>query len=88
MLSAYLSIMAGAIETVFSVVEGHEQLSMALYGIALMAIVDITGMLFVWQNGDSSSSERSTLQKMQEARYSYTIGALMMVLGLFLVADR
>lgn len=91
-LSAYLSIIAGLYETIFSLVAGHADLSMSLYGIALMAVVDITGsalVLLIWQTSDiGGTTERSTQLKLQEARYSYVIGALMMFLGLFLVADR
>ena len=86
--SAYLSIFAGIIEAFFSTILGHAELSMSLYGIALMAIVDITGsvlVLMIWQKYDS---DRNKEKKILEARYSYIIGVLMMILGLFLVADR
>ncbi len=89
--SAYLSIIAGVIEAIFSLITGHAELSMSLYGIALMAIVDITGsslVLFIWQFSMSDSTDVTTRHKIQEARYSYIIGALMMILGLFLVLDR
>lgn len=86
--SAYVSIFAGLIEAFFSVMLGHAELSMSLYGIALMAIVDITGsvlVLMVWQKYDNDKNKE---KKILEARYSYIIGVLMMILGLFLVADR
>lgn len=85
--SAYVSIFAGVIEAFFSVILGHAELSMSLYGIALMAIVDITGsvlVLLIWQSPDDRNREKKIL----EARYTYIIGVLMMILGLFLVADR
>lgn len=85
--SAYVSIFAGIIEAFFSIVLGHAELSMSLYGIALMAIVDVTSsvlVLFIWQD----SGERNKEKKILESRYSYIIGVLMMVLGLFLVGDR
>ena len=47
-LSAYLSIVAGLVETVISLMDGMEEISMSLYGIALMAFVDITGSSFIF----------------------------------------
>lgn len=86
--SAYVSIFAGLIEAFFSIILGHAELSMSLYGIALMAIVDVTGSILVlkiWQKYDCDNNRE---KKILEARYSYIIGVLMMILGLFLVSDR
>lgn len=89
-LSAYLSIIAGLIEAGLSLYSGHAEISMSLYGIALMAIVDITGSVLVlkmWQCG-SISDERLISERRQEMYYSIVIGTLMVVLGFFLIVDR
>jgi hypothetical protein len=60
---------------------------MSLYGIALMAIVDVTGsvlVLMMWQCG---SNDRKFSERIREMRYSIFIGAMMVLLGLFLVID-
>ena len=73
-------------------IAGHTDISMSLYGIAIMAIVDITGSILVlifWQGNDQSpSTERESPEKIRELQYSYVIGALMMLLGIFLILDR
>lgn len=89
-LSAYLSIIAGIIEAVLAVLSGREEISMSLYGIALVAVVDVTGSLLVlkmWQCR-SSSGERLLPERLMEMNYSIVIGVLMTVLGTFLIADR
>ena len=86
-LSAYLSILAGAIEAGLSLWYGHSEISMSLYSIALMAFVDITGsvlVLFMWQR---SSKERLVSDRLQELSYSMAIGVLMIFLGIFLMVD-
>lgn len=88
-VSAYLSMIAGAIEAVMSIISGHEEISMSMYGIALMAIVDFAGSILVlqlWQcrgNGE----ERLIEERINECNYSMTIGVLMMSLGMFLTTD-
>lgn len=73
-------------------IAGHADISMSLYGIAIMAIVDITGSILVlifWQgNGSSTGSERESPEKIRELQFSYVIGSLMMLLGIFLILDR
>ena len=73
-------------------IAGHTDISMSLYGIAIMAIVDITGSILVlifWQgNEQTSSTERDSPEKIRELQYSYVIGSLMMLLGIFLILDR
>lgn len=86
-LSAYLSIAAGIVEASLSILAGHQEISMSLYGIALMAIVDVTGsvlVLMMWQCG---SLERKYTERIREMRYSIFIGIMMLLLGCFLVAD-
>lgn len=70
-------------------IAGHADISMSLYGIAIMAIVDITGSILVlifWQGNDTTV--RGLTQTVRELQYSYIIGALMMLLGIFLILDR
>ena len=89
-ISAYLSIIAGLVEAALSLTAGHAEISMSLYGIALMAIVDITGSVLVlrmWQNS-GAPEDRLISQRLQEMQYSITIGVMMIVLGCFLIADR
>jgi hypothetical protein len=45
--SAYLSIVAGIVEAVMSMMAGSEEDSLSLYGVALMAFVDIAGTFLV-----------------------------------------
>lgn len=71
---------------------GHEDISMSLYGIAIMAIVDITGsiLVLIFFQGSSSSDtpDRDLPMKIREVQYTYIIGSLMMLLGIFLILDR
>jgi len=72
-------------------IAGHADISMSLYGIAIMAVVDITGSILVlifWQGSSDIEGERGLPQKIREVQYSYIIGALMMLLGIFLIVDR
>lgn len=90
-LSAYLSIAAGVIEAVLSMLSGHKETSMSLYGIALMAFVDVTGSILVLQLWQCSSTnyagERLASERRKEMNYSIIIGSLMIFLGFFLIAD-
>lgn len=90
--SAYLSILAGIVEAVLSSMAGHEEVSMSLYGIALMAFVDITGSVLVlslWQCSRAVyGTERPKSERFKEMHYSIIIGYLMVALGIFLMADR
>eukprot|EP01036_Dinobryon_divergens_P033474 gene33474-43260_t len=56
-----------------------------------MAIVDITGSILVlifWQgNGSSAGTDRESPDKIRELQFSYVIGSLMMLLGIFLILD-
>lgn len=89
-ISAYLSIIAGLVEAVLSLLAGHAEISMSLYGIALMAIVDITGSVLVlkmWQS-DTKPEDRLKSDRIKEMEYSISIGVLMIILGTFLSIDR
>jgi divalent metal cation (Fe/Co/Zn/Cd) transporter len=89
-VSAYLSIVAGLVEASLSILAGHAELSMSLYGIALMAFVDITGsllVLYTWQFSEAKA-ERKLQDRIREMRMSRGIGIMMIILGLFLIADR
>eukprot|EP01035_Chromulina_nebulosa_P019997 gene19997-25969_t len=83
---------AGIIEAILSTVAGHEDSSMSLYGIALMAFVDITGSVLVlklWQFSKKRgpNGERLLSEKIKEMTYSIAIGYLMILLGIFLIMD-
>lgn len=91
-LSAYLSIFIGLTEAGLSVYAGHAEISMALYGIAVMGLVDGTGsvlVLMMWQCGSQKNgkTERLVSERIREMRYSLIIGCMMLLLGSFLVVD-
>lgn len=89
LVSAYMSIILGITEAILAIYTGHADISMALYGIALMAIVDVTGSVLVvfMYYGMSNEVVHNPDKKTKELRYSQAIGVLMILLGLFLVAD-
>lgn len=89
-LSGYLSIVAGILETSFSLFDGYQEFSMSLFGIALMAFVDITGSVLVlifWQctNVTKLTEHRQAGDRIREMNYSLIIGYLMVSLGVFLL---
>lgn len=89
LFSAYLSIFCGTLEAVFSLLAGSTELSMSLYGVALMATVDVAGsILIIVFYTNMTSMEYAVRQKRQELRYTFLIGCFMMILGIFLVVDR
>jgi len=80
--------LAGIVEATLSLWYGHAEISMSLYGIALMAIVDITGSVLVlamWQS--SYNKERLISDRLREMNYSIAIGSMMIMLGIFLIVD-
>ena len=84
-LSAYLSIAAGVMETVMSFVAGFAEVSMSMFGISLVAFVDIMGsilVLLLWQCKRDADADADRLR---ELRYSIVIGASMILLGIFLL---
>lgn len=97
--SSYLSILAGIVETVLSIVAGHKDGSMSLYSVALMSSTDIIGgvlILTIWQNRKLDSEFVDKFER-EEARagerlvdlwYTFTIGMFMLTMGLFLMFDR
>ena len=88
-VSAYLSIAAGIWELSLSVWVGHAEKSMSVYGIGIMAFVDIAGSILVlslWQCG-APEGMRLLSERRREMLYSGCIGAMMIFLGLFLLAD-
>ncbi len=86
-ISAYLSIVAGIVEAVFSYMAGHAEISMALYGIALVAIFDGLGSILVLSLWQCSDADRTLKLKLKELKYSYIIGVFMMLLGIFFICD-
>ena len=88
-VSAYLSILAGLGELTMSMWAGHTEKSMSIYGIGIMAFVDIAGSVLVlsmWQCG-SPQSVRLTSERRREVQYSAIIGVMMIFLGMFLIVD-
>lgn len=91
-LSAYLSIMAGLTELMMSLWAGHSEKSMSIYGIGIMAFVDVAGSVLVlslWQCGPLSSpgGVRTIVDRRREMLFSAIIGTMMVFLGLFLIVD-
>jgi|LauGreSBDMM110SN_4_FD.fasta_scaffold76579_2 vacuolar-type H+-ATPase subunit I/STV1 len=86
-LSAYLSIVAGLCEFVMSSMAGSEEISMSLYGITLMATLDVTGSVLVLMRWQGSSEVQGLVEYIKELKYSMIIGVLMVLLGLFLIVD-
>ena len=88
-ISAYLSIVAGIWELSLSIWAGHNEKSMSVYGIGIMAFVDIAGSILVlslWQFG-TVEGMRLLSERRREMHYSVCIGAMMIFLGMFLIAD-
>jgi len=89
-LSAYLSILAGLGELVMSMWAGHHEKSMSIYGIGIMAFVDIAGSILVlsmWQCGSPQGGARLISERRREMQYSAIIGVMMVFLGIFLIVD-
>ena len=98
-VAAYLTILAGTVETTLSILAGKTDVSMSLYAVALMSITDIAGgilILTLWQNRREDSSyidkferiEAHESERFTDLWYSFTIGVFMLIMGLFLMADR
>lgn len=88
-ISAYLSILAGVWELGLSIWAGSAEKSMSVYGIGIMAAVDIAGSVLVlalWQCG-SVEGMRLLSERRREMHYSMCIGAMMIFLGMFLIVD-
>jgi zinc transporter ZupT len=88
-ISAYLSILAGLLEVGLSLYVGHNEKSMSVYSIALMAIVDVSGSILVlslWQFSGPAGL-RLMSERKREMHYSVCIGAMMCFLAIFLLAD-
>jgi hypothetical protein len=97
--SSYLSIVAGIVETVLSIIAGSKDASMSLYSVALMSSTDIIGsilILTIWQNRKLDSDlehelEREDIrasERLVDLWYTFTIGMFMVIMGLFLMFDR
>lgn len=98
-LAAYLTIVAGTVEMILSMLAGKTDMSMSLYAVALMSILDVAGgclILTIWQDriddpGYVDKLERieaAEAEKLTDLRYSFAIGMSMIIMGLFLMADR
>ena len=91
--SAYLSITTGIAGFVLTVVAANAEMSMALYGIALIEIVDVSAsflVLLVYQAKCGIVKYRglNAEERRKETKYSFLIGVLMAILGSFLLIDR
>lgn len=98
-VSAYASILCGAVAIILSILAGREDFSLSLYGIALLEITDISGdilVLTIWQRRKDESEMTSSKelraarasQKVMEAWSSFTIGVFLLICGMFLCAER
>jgi hypothetical protein len=87
-LSAYLSVFLGLIEAIISISVNISSLSMAIFGFALLAIVDIVGSLLVLRRWQFSSNIEPFISNIQEQKDAVTLGYLMTLLGVFLVISR
>ena len=98
-LAAYLTIVVGIVETTLSFLAGRTDISMSLYAVALTSITDVAGgflILTIWQNRVDDPNYIDKLERIEAAEaekftdfwYSLAIGVSMIVMGLFLMADR
>lgn len=98
-LSAYMSLSVGIVEATITILAGRTDVSMSLYAVALMSILDAVGSILVltlWQNRKEESSfadkfekiEASESEEITDLWYSFTIGFSMLVMGLFLIIVR
>lgn len=97
--SAYLSILVGLVQGTLTILAGRTDVSMSLYAVALMSILDVGSgilVLTLWQNRKEESSfvdkfekiEASETEEITDLWYSFAIGLSMLVMGLFLVIVR
>ena len=97
--SAYLTIIIGVVLAVLTILAGRTDVSMSLYAVALMSILDVSGgilVLTLWQNRREESSyidkferiEASETEEITDLWYSFIIGLFMLTMGLFLILDR
>ena len=95
--SAYLSLSSGITGVILSVIAADAELSMSLYGMAMIGIVDVAAsvlVLLVYQPSclrlvNRGSNQLTNSAEIQlENKFSFAIGVLMALLGLFLLTDR
>lgn len=97
--AAYLSIGVGIIQATLTILAGLTDVSMSLYAVALMSILDVFGgvlILTIWQNRKAESSyldkferiEASETEEVTDLWYSFIIGLFMLLMGLVLIVDR
>lgn len=97
--SAYLTIIIGLVLAVLTILAGRTDVSMSLYAVALMSILDVSGgilVLTLWQNRKEESTyvdkferiEASETEEITDLRYSFIIGLFMLTMGIFLILDR
>lgn len=97
--SAYLTIIIGLVLAVLTILAGRTDVSMSLYAVALMSILDVSGgilVLTLWQNRKEESTyvdqferiEASETEEVTDLRYSFIIGLFMSTMGIFLILNR
>ena len=97
--SAYLTIIIGIVLAALTILAGRTDVSMSLYAVALMSILDVSGgilVLTLWQNRREESTyidkferiEASEIEEVTDLWYSFIIGLFMLTMGLFLILDR
>lgn len=84
--SGYLSLFSGFVEFSLSVSTGHSENSMSLFGLAIMAIAEMTGsLLVIWRWQFATHYEMAEAHVIQfEIKCSILIGTLTWLLGLVL----
>lgn len=98
-VAAYLSIGVGIVQATLTILAGLTDVSMSLYAVALMSILDVFGgvlILTLWQNRKLESSyldkferiEASETEEVTDLWYSFIIGLFMLLMGLILIIDR
>ena len=88
--AAYLSLLTGTVGVVISIMAADAELSMSLYGMALIEVIDVAAsimVLYIYQPTCFKELSESAQDRI-ENQYSFMLGGLMFVLGVFLLTDR
>lgn len=90
LLAAWLSVVIGGAITVLAFLSAHAEKSMSLYALSLMSAVDTSSsvLVIVFWHSHNGQSSLSSQQSKQEQKYTYSIGVMMIIMGLMLLIDR
>eukprot|EP01041_Mallomonas_annulata_P011106 gene11106-23209_t len=86
-ISSYLNIVAGIIDLCLSIWAGSEDVSLSMFGVAIMTFVDLSGSILVlvrWQFFFSETIDHQA-EKRREMFLSCILGFLMALLGMSLL---